>query len=532
MVGGLQGTGIQVDAGIDHTGLFLGRSGHASMVGGGHQENASVPEIAQDRAGQGRPFFGIGAGAQLVGQNKGPDSGPVHYRYEVGHVGTEGRQRLLDALLVADVGVDAIEAGEMGFVGRDVQTRMGHYRQKPHRLQGHRLAAGVGAGDQHHAGFRAEFHSHRDHPSRQQGVARPYQLQTPFRRLLGRQPRGDCLEGGRVTGLGRVQVQAGYQVQCQQQVFAAFSHETGKLPQHPLFFPLLGQTRFPPAVAQIDGLHRFDEDGGPAVGDIVDDPGHPGPHLGLDQEHHAAVALSDQWLLHQFLALQPAQVPLHYLVETVLGLAGLGPQPPQNGTGMVQDLSGGADGACDIPFQLGHVRDVARDAGQHRHSFLAGQDGAVITSGAGQFPYGVEFDASQKTTQQSPLQQLAEVLLRSEFQRAGLFQELPGFGRFLLAGGDLQKVLGRREGHRPLPAHDRTGIGSQLLPDLVELQQRSRLAKAVQGAGRGNCIDGERCVLTRLFSVQFSVVQQKKPSMSNRDESVPGKRGRAAITKR
>ena len=37
---------------------------------------------------------------------------------------------MLDALLVADVGVNAVETREAGLVGRDVQPRLGHHGQQ------------------------------------------------------------------------------------------------------------------------------------------------------------------------------------------------------------------------------------------------------------------------------------------------------------------------------------------------------------------------------------------------------------------
>ena len=60
----------------------------------------------------------------------------------------EGRKALLDALLIADVGKNGREnAHGAAVVAGDVQPALRHQAEKAQRLEAHRLAAGVGAGD-------------------------------------------------------------------------------------------------------------------------------------------------------------------------------------------------------------------------------------------------------------------------------------------------------------------------------------------------------------------------------------------------
>ena len=59
----------------------------------------------------------------------------------------ERGERLLEALLVADVGEDVAEDGNCALAGRDVHAAQGHEREQAGRLEADRLAAGVGAGD-------------------------------------------------------------------------------------------------------------------------------------------------------------------------------------------------------------------------------------------------------------------------------------------------------------------------------------------------------------------------------------------------
>ena len=139
----------------------------------------------------------------------------------------------------------------------------------------------------------------------------PYQRQTAVRRLLvgHRRRRGPGSDG--VAGLGDVQIQAGQDIQRQQQLFAEIAHRAGKLPQHAFLFPFFGQTGLPPAVSHVYRLQRLDEHRGPGVGDVMDDTRYSRPHFRLDQQYHTAVTLGDQGFLYHLLSLQPPQASFH-----------------------------------------------------------------------------------------------------------------------------------------------------------------------------------------------------------------------------
>ena len=321
-------------------------------MGCAHHERADFLEVPKDGAGQGRAFFRVGAGAQFVHQHQRMDRGPGHYVFQVGDVGAEGGQRLLDALLVADVCVYTVEPGEMGLFGGHMQAGLGHHRQQSHRFQRYGLASGVGTGDQHHPVVAVQVDAHWDDRASEQRVAGPDQSQMTVRHLLVGDPWGHRIRGGRVTALGHVQVKSRHQVQRQHQVFSRHSHHPGQLAQHPVHLPFLGQPGLPPAVAHVDGRHGLDEYRGPAVGHVVDDARHPVAQLRLDQQHHPAVALGDQRFLDHLRPLQAAQVPLHDFIEPVLGLPRVPAQVVQHGAGVVQNLPGRADRARDGPLQV------------------------------------------------------------------------------------------------------------------------------------------------------------------------------------
>ena len=84
----------------------------------------------------------------------------------------EGRDRLLDALLVADIGIDPIEHGQGApLVGRNVKSRLVHERQETRGLHGHRLAAGVWPGDNQHRPLAAQIQIDRHRRIAKNGMA-------------------------------------------------------------------------------------------------------------------------------------------------------------------------------------------------------------------------------------------------------------------------------------------------------------------------------------------------------------------------
>ena len=190
MVGGLKGVGVQVHAGVDHPRLFLHEPGDAPVMRGAHDKRTDLVEITENGTGQGRTFLRIGAGAQFIHQHQRVNRGPGHDVLQICDVGAEGGQRLLDALLIADVRVDSVEPGEMGFIGRHVQPGLGHHGQQAHRFQSNGLASGVGAGDQHHPLAPVQIDADRHHVSGEQGVAGANEFQIAVRHFLVSHPRG------------------------------------------------------------------------------------------------------------------------------------------------------------------------------------------------------------------------------------------------------------------------------------------------------------------------------------------------------
>ena len=78
-------------------------------MGRRRDQRAGPDEVVEQRLGQGRALGRVGAGAELVEQDQRARPGRLDDPDDRAQVAREGRQRLGDRLLVADVGEDVAE---------------------------------------------------------------------------------------------------------------------------------------------------------------------------------------------------------------------------------------------------------------------------------------------------------------------------------------------------------------------------------------------------------------------------------------
>ncbi|MPN43950.1 hypothetical protein SDC9_191511 [bioreactor metagenome] len=101
-------------------------------MGRGGAERPPLLYVFENGYGEGRPFGGVGARAQLVEKREGADPYILCDLNDVLHVGGEGGQALLDALLVADIGKDVFKNRDLAsLVGANLQTGGRHRAEKP-----------------------------------------------------------------------------------------------------------------------------------------------------------------------------------------------------------------------------------------------------------------------------------------------------------------------------------------------------------------------------------------------------------------
>lgn len=74
--------------------------------------------------------------------------------YDIGDMPGESRQRLLNRLLVTDVGENLFEQAKLRlWMSRNMQPGLRHQHQQPHRFQADGFSSGVGTCDYHGTRF-------------------------------------------------------------------------------------------------------------------------------------------------------------------------------------------------------------------------------------------------------------------------------------------------------------------------------------------------------------------------------------------
>ena len=147
-VGGPQGLHVKFAAGVFHKGGGKGVNLQLAVMGGRHGAHAPVVQVVQDGDGKGRALRGIGSGSQLVEEAEGVRVRVLQDGHDAGHVGGEGAQALLDALLVPDIRKNLPEHGKLRPVlGRDMKAGLSHQAEQSRGFQGNRFSARIRPGD-------------------------------------------------------------------------------------------------------------------------------------------------------------------------------------------------------------------------------------------------------------------------------------------------------------------------------------------------------------------------------------------------
>ena len=273
--------------------------------------------MLDDGDGQRRALHRVGAGAQLVEQDKAVAVRLLQNRHDIGHMRRESGQILLNALLVADVRQHpAVDRDGTAVRRRDVEAALGHQGQQAQGLEGDGLAAGVGAGDD-------------------QGVKGVSQLDVDGHRLLGVQqrvaglaevdgavppdlrPDGVHFIGELAPGKNQVQVDQGVVIPLD--VLPVGRRFRGQLRQDALDLLLLLGLQLDILVVGLDDAHGLDEQRGAGGGNVVDQAGHIPLVLRFHRHHEAAVPLGDDGLLQNLAVTGGGDDLLQYLAAFRLG---------------------------------------------------------------------------------------------------------------------------------------------------------------------------------------------------------------------
>ena len=262
----------------------------------GGDERAASARVLDDGDGQRRALGRIRARAELVKEQQRALIARLQHTHGVGHVRRERGQRLLDALLVADVGHDLVEHGHGAAVGtRDVQAALRHRREQTDSLERDGLAAGIRAGDDERVKLAAERHVDRHGGIlRQQRMARAAQ-----RELLIRERGRDRVKLVGKLCLGKDEIKAHEHVKVARDVLAVRRALRRELGQDALDLGLFARTQLAQLVVRLHGGHRLDEQRRAGGRHIVHEAGHGALVLGLDRHDVALGARGDDRLLQR-----------------------------------------------------------------------------------------------------------------------------------------------------------------------------------------------------------------------------------------
>ena len=109
LIGRTERLHIELDRRVTHARRVVGIELQIAIVGGGKGRNAAVAQVVEQGHGQGGPFIGVGPRAEFIKQHQAIWVGLFQNLDNVGHVAAKGAEILLDALLVANIGVDAFK---------------------------------------------------------------------------------------------------------------------------------------------------------------------------------------------------------------------------------------------------------------------------------------------------------------------------------------------------------------------------------------------------------------------------------------
>ena len=223
-VGRGQGLDVKLDAGVSHLGSLVGKDLELWIVRGGQRGHTALDQVREQRPGQCSALDRVGARSQLVQEHQRAIVDPLQNVDDVAHMRRKGRERLLDALLVADVGADVLKHGQpRALCHGKVQSALGHQGHEADRLERDGLAAGVGPGDDNDKALFVQVDvDWDDGPRIEQRVARLAQVEhragmheatvstgAVIARFKGHDLGHRRSSGVRVPGAGQSQVQPG-----------------------------------------------------------------------------------------------------------------------------------------------------------------------------------------------------------------------------------------------------------------------------------------------------------------------------------
>ena len=336
---------------------------------GDQGECAGRAEMLDERDTERAAFFGVGGGAEFVEQDQRIRRDVERHLANVGDVRGEGAEVFLDGLVVADIGQHRGKDRELGFGGGHGQAGLRHQAEQAHGLQGHGLAAGVGAADQQRAAVAGEFERDGDgtlaaaaqHVGEQR-VARVLEVEALA------EAGNDAIEIVGELRLAEDQFEFCDGDQGLADGIAVGAQAVGHLEQDAVDLAhfLFGEAH--EFVVEVDGLERFDKErvaaGTGGVDHAIDLAALSGNH----RDDEALIADGDELLLqHAFLAVG-AEEALERFVDGFFLALDIAAEAREGDAGVVGHAAVGQDLAIEFAQQGAKFADGGGAAAQQREA--------------------------------------------------------------------------------------------------------------------------------------------------------------------
>ena len=344
-VGGLQGLHIEFTACVYDAFRPHGVGLEFGIVGRGKCADPPYMAEIQDGDCQRRALGRVGSGTQLVKKTQTLPVDPAENIHDGLHMGRKGGKALLDALLITDVREDFTEEREFASITcRNMKTCHTHQFEEADSLERDRLAAGIGAGDNDHVIFAAQFNVDGNNFFRvDQRMAPLSDIDIAF--IVKNRPGGILLHGKICAGENEIQPGHVFSVVLEfHEVFAGFDGKSGQDLLNLLFFL---QDQFPHLIVERDNGSRLDKKCGARGGLIVNETGNLGLVFRFDRNTIAVSAQGDHIVL-QVCGIGRVDHFCKLLVDLVTGQLHITPYLTERRRSVVRNLILGKDAAADL----------------------------------------------------------------------------------------------------------------------------------------------------------------------------------------
>ena len=328
------------------------------------RRRANREQALEDGHGERRALLRVRAGAELVDEHEVFGARFREDRDDMRHVRGKCGKALLDALLVADVGVDVVVDRDLGALRHGQEAAaLRHEHHEAERLHADRLAARVRARDEQHGKARAELDvDGHDIFVRDQRMARGEQPRLAAVRQL-RLRRLHALREPRFRK-GKIDLRQYVGIRRQRRAFLL--HLERQALEDARDFALLGQRQLLHVVAGLDDGHRLDEERRARRGLVVHDAGEKAAVLGLDRQHVALVADRHDGILEMLLMLRRVEDRADAVLDARLGRRPLAADAAELDTRVIAQLAVLVDGVIEAALELAEQLEAMRGLLQQR----------------------------------------------------------------------------------------------------------------------------------------------------------------------